>query len=221
MRMPMAVIHFVVRVVYVGKICCRAGKNKKMRCLSDSLTLVSNKVLRSISELRYRGEEQESCTTLVYRLTGKNKCWRSNIRSHMQRPIVENSLCRPVSQTVMETEVDEKWAITEGFNSGSVITLQISDFPSFIYTLFIAAAFLSENKMISLRQYNARNNRFGQTFAEAWWAWLTIAEFHCGFSLTVSFPPSSIYSSVILNGHGFARGRWRGRRDGSTKERAW
>lgn len=37
--------------------------------------------------------------------------------------------------------------------------------------------------MISLRQHNARNNRFGQTFAEAWWAWLTIAEFHCGFSL--------------------------------------
>lgn len=73
-----------------------------------------------------------------------------------------------VSQTVVETEVDEKWAITEGFDSGSVITLQISDFPSFISRLFIAAAFLSENKMMSLRQYNARNNRFGQTFAEAW-----------------------------------------------------
>lgn len=92
-----------------------------------------------------------------------------------------------VSQTVVETEVDEKWTITEGFDSGSVITLQISDFPSFISTLFIAAAFLPENKMISLRQYNARNNRFGQTFAEAWWAWLTITEFHCGFG-ALCFP---------------------------------
>lgn len=114
-------------------------------------------------------------------------------------------LSRSVSQTVVETEVDEKWAITEGFDFGSVITLQISDFPSFISRLFIAAAFLSENKMISLRQYNARNNRFGQTFAEAWWAWLTITEFHCGFSL-LFFSPSSIYSSVILNGSGFAGG---------------
>lgn len=43
--------------------------------------------------------------------------------------------------------------------------------------------------MISLRQHNARNNRFGQTFAEAWWAWLTITEFHCGFSSTVFFTP--------------------------------
>lgn len=93
-----------------------------------------------------------------------------------------------VSQTVLETEVDEKWTITEGFNSSSVISLQISDFPSFIYRLFIAAAFLMENEMISLRQYNARNNRFGQTFAEAWWAWLTIAEFHCGFSLLFFSP---------------------------------
>lgn len=59
--------------------------------------------------------------------------------------------------------------------------------------------------MISLRQYNARNNRFGQTFAEAWWAWLTITEFHCGFS-PLFFSPSSIYSSVILNGSGFAGG---------------
>lgn len=113
---------------------------------------------------------------------------RSNIRSDVQFP----SRKRPFyfSQTVVETEVDEKWAITEGFDSGSVITLQISDFPSFICRLFIAAAFLHENKMISLRQHNARNNRLGQTFAEAWWAWLTITEFHCGFSLLFFlFPP--------------------------------
>lgn len=55
-------------------------------------------------------------------------------------------LGRSVSQTVVETEVDEKRAITEGFDCDSVITLQISDFPSFISRLFIAAAFLSENK---------------------------------------------------------------------------
>lgn len=48
--------------------------------------------------------------------------------------------------------------------------------------------------MISLRQHNARNNRFGQTFAEAWWAWLTITEFHCGFSSTVFFTsPRSVH----------------------------
>lgn len=132
-------------------------------------------------------------------------------------------LSRSVSQTVVETEVDEKWAITEGFDSGSVITLQISDFPSFISRLFIAAAFLSENKMISLRQYNARNNRFGQTFAEAWWAWLTIIEFHCGFSL-LFFPFGHLficYSKWQWVCWGRCWGWWRVRCDGSTKEPVW
>lgn len=128
-------------------------------------------------------------------------------------------LSRSVTQTVVETEVDEKWAITEGFDSGSVITLQISDFPSFISRLFIAAAFLSENKMISLRQYNARNNRFGQTFAEAWWAWLTIAEFHCGFSL-LFFPLVHLFI-CYSKWQWVCGGRWRVRRDGSTKELVW
>lgn len=111
----------------------------------------------------------------------------------------------------METEVDEKWAVTEGFNSDSVITLQISDFPSFISRLFIAAAFLSENKMISLRQYNARNNRFGQTFAEAWWAWLTIAEFHCGFSLLFFSPLVHLFicsSKCARGGEVVSKMRW-------------
>lgn len=54
-----------------------------------------------------------------------------------------------VSQTVVETEVDEKMSHKRRVNSCSVITIQISDFPSFIFTLFIAAAFLSENKIIS------------------------------------------------------------------------
>lgn len=76
---------------------------------------------------------------------------------------------RTEKQTVVETEVHEKWPITEGFNYNSVITRQMPDFPSFILALFLAAAFLQENKTISFRQYNARNNRFGQTFAEAWW----------------------------------------------------
>lgn len=120
----------------------------------------------------------------------------------------------------METEVDEKWAITEGFDFGSVITLQISDFPSFISILFIAAAFLSENKMISLRQYNARNNRFGQTFAEAWWAWLTITEFHCGFSL-LFFPLVHLFI-CYSKWQWVCWGRWwRVRCDGSTKELVW
>lgn len=35
------------------------------------------------------------------------------------------------------------------------------------------------------------------------------------------FSPSSIYSSVILNGSGLAGGRWRVRCDGSTKELVW
>lgn len=85
-----------------------------------------------------------------------------------------------VGEGVVETEVDEKWSVADGFSAASVITLQICDFPSFISRLFIEAAFLLENEMISFRQHNARNNRFGQTFAEAWWAWLTSAEFPCG-----------------------------------------
>lgn len=151
----------------------------------------------------------------------------SNIRSETHVPSRKQPfhLSRSVSQTVVETEVDEKWAITEGFNSGSVITLQISDFPSFISTLFIAAAFLSENKMISLRQYNARNNRFGQTFAEAWWAWLTITEFHCGFT-PLFFPLVHLFICYskwqwVLPGGGVGWWGWWVRSDGSTKKLVW
>lgn len=100
-----------------------------------------------------------------------------------------------VRQTA-ETEVDEKWAITEGFEWASVITRQISDFPPSSCGLFIAAAFLWENKMICLREYNARNNRFRQMFC---WGVVGLTDHRCVPLWSQSNPPHptpSIYSSV-------------------------
>lgn len=171
----------IITAIYELNILLYSLKTIKTRVLSGAIRLAVLSFMTSAYTIRAQPQRVNY---------SKRRDERSNIKSDVHVPMRKCPLhlSRSVSQTVMETEVDEKWAITEGFDSGSVITLQISDFPSFICRLFIAAAFLSENEMISLRQYNARNNRFGQTFAEAWWAWLTIAEFHCGFSSTVFSP---------------------------------